>query len=80
MKNFLLVTTDGYSLDDYTFYETIEEAQDALKKAYDELTPKNDEFPESSDAEMSYCNDTDAMLYTGENVYVWKIIDCRDAA
>ena len=73
MKNkYLLMTTDGYSLDDYTFYDSFETAQAMMKKSYENLTPSNwiDEFKE-----MSNCGEKDAILYcNGENVYVWNII------
>ena len=70
--NYLLINTDGYSLDDYTFYNTEDDAKAAMKKAYNELHPDNND--ESSE-EMSYIGETDAILYAnGESVNVWKII------
>lgn len=70
MKKYLLIATDGYSID-YTQYDTMEVAQEAMRTAYAKLTPEeNDESSE----EMSYLGETDATLYAnGENVYVWTI-------
>ena len=67
----LLIETDGYSID-VTEFDSKEDAIKAMKKRYTDLTPAdNDE----SSAEMSYIEDTNAILYqNGENVYVWKII------
>lgn len=67
----ILIETDGYSIDT-TEFDTKDDAIEAMKKRYADLTPsENDE----SSAEMSYIEDTNAILYqNGENVYVWKII------
>lgn len=69
--NYLLISTDGFSLDDYTFYETNEEASEAMKKAYSEAVP---EQWDENDKEMSRCGERDAILFTSECVYVWNII------
>ena len=68
---FILIKTDGYSIDT-TKHNSLTEAQQKMKDAYEELTPI-DFDDESSEAEMSYCSDTDATLHTGKDVYVWKI-------
>ena len=69
---YLLVTTDGYNLDDHTFYDSFESAQTAMKDSYKALTP-DDWIEDFSD--MSHCGDDDAILYdNGNNVYVWSII------
>lgn len=74
-SKYILISTDGYSLDDYTIYDTFSEAQTAMQKAYNSLVPK--EWCEGFE-ELSYCEWSDAILYNnGEDVYVWKII-CID--
>ena len=72
MIMFILIQTDGYSID-ATKCTSLTEAQQKMKDAYEESTP-TDFDEESSEAEMSCCSDTDATLYTGEDVYVWKIV------
>ena len=67
----LLIETDGYSIETEK-YATVEAAQEAMKKRYEESTPGG-ELSES-ESEMSYLGTYDAILYAnGENVFVWKI-------
>lgn len=71
--NYLLITTDGYSLDDYAFYNTLKEAQNSMEEAYERCIPED---WNESDVEMSYCSNMDAILYcNGENIFVWNIIE-----
>ena len=67
----LLIETDGYSIETEK-YATLEAAQEAMRKRYEEETP-GDGLNES-ESEMSYLGTYNAILYAnGENVFVWKI-------
>lgn len=70
MKIAILIETDGFSITTTT-YSDVELARIAMKGRFNEL---NDNDDDSNEAEMSYVNDLDAMLYTRySNVYVWHI-------
>ena len=67
----ILVKTDGYEIE-HANYDTIEEAQEAMRKEYEDCTPVNND---DECAETSSIDDMNAILYANcENVYVWKII------
>lgn len=73
-----LAASDGYGID-YTAYDTWKEAEEAMKKAYEDSKPS--EWDESFE-EMSYCGGGSALLYdNGDTVYSWEIIradlECR---
>lgn len=71
-SRYLLVGVDDCMIDDST-YGSYEEAYQAMAKAYEEHTPKEND-PEF--AEISFLGEWDAVLYAnGENVYLWKIIE-----
>lgn len=68
VSKYLLISTDGYSIDTKD-YSTLEEAEAAMKKAYDELSPQ-----ENNCKEDCWINKNSAILFAnGENVYVWDI-------
>lgn len=72
IKNFMLVRTDGYSMES-TAYPDFESAADAMKKAYHEL---DNNIPGDDWYDMSYCSESEALLYAGgEDVYLWNIIE-----
>ena len=66
-----LAASDGYGID-YTAYDTWEEAEEAMKKAYNDSKPSK--WDESCE-DMSYCYGGSALLYdNGDTVYSWEII------
>jgi len=67
----MLIYTDGYGIVTQRL-ASFDAAKAEMEKEYANNTPEeNDE----SWSEMSYCNDTNAMLYAnGDNVFVWEII------
>lgn len=71
-KRYLLIKTDGYSIDT-CFRDTYQEAEAQMRKEYLDAKPEEEEWDESW-AEMSYLESHDAILYTGENVFVWRIL------
>lgn len=70
-KHYLLVKTDGYSIE-YADYRSPEQAYEEMKKEYEDYTPKD---TTEEVEEMSYISDSEAILYSGETVYVWRIIE-----
>ena len=71
---YILCFTDGYGIE-CTQYDSKEESEEAMQTAYTEAMPPS---LDESFAEMSMCNDSDAILYrNGEDVYVWKIVPMR---
>lgn len=73
---YLLIMTDGYSLDYYSFHDSLEDAQTKMKKDYEKSTPSSwkEDFKE-----MSHCSDTDAILFdNGDYVLVWNIISLTE--
>lgn len=70
---FILIHTDGYSIDYDDNYKNIDETRKEMIQQYEEHMPTGGLSPEWED--MSYFTDDDAILYTnGENVHVWRII------
>lgn len=70
MRNVFLIRTDGFNINVFNFVRQ-KDARIEMKKQFEEfLSVKKEEYSE----EMSYCGENDATLYTGETVYVWKII------
>lgn len=70
-----LICSDGYSIE-RTIYNSKQDAIAAMKQAFNELESNciGDDYDE-----MSYCNETDAMLYDrGENVYIWNVMTYGD--
>ena len=69
---FILIETDGYSIETRTF-ENLEDAQKQMGKQYETWPPTGgltDSYEESS-----YLGNMDAQLYTnGMDVFTWKII------
>ena len=77
---YILIKTDGYSIDT-TEFGTIDAAINALREDYDRHDPKYDTVPANEVNEdlfnlwsQSILCHTEAILYTGDDVYVWKII------
>lgn len=71
-KRVMLIKTDGYSISSWIF-ENYEEGKKEMDKQYSSFEP---EELEEEWAEMSYCENYDAILYNnGEDVYVWKIVE-----
>lgn len=69
-SRWILAETDGYDITQDEF-KTFEECQLEMEKRYRKLEPQNHE---DSSKEMSFCGNTNAILYcNGENVYVWNI-------
>ena len=69
---FILIHTDGYSIDCDDSYKTIDEARQEMNRQYNENIPIGGLVPEWED--MSFINDDDATLYTnGEEVHIWRI-------
>lgn len=68
-RKFVLIRTDGYEIDAEDF-NTAEEAICEMQKQY---TNKYSEDIDESSKEMSYCTNENAILYTGKEVFVWKI-------
>lgn len=72
---YILIETDGYQINENRF-STKTEASEYLQSRYNSLIPESwEEEEETAEKEMSYCNDAAATLYTGEDVYVWKLIE-----
>lgn len=70
---FILIHTDGYSIDCDNSYPTLDDARKEMKRQYNSNMPSDGLSPEWED--ISYCNDDDAILYAnGEDVHVWRII------
>ena len=70
---FVLIHTDGYTIDYDDSHKTLDEARKEMKRQYDSNMPSDGLSPEWED--MSYCNDDDAILYAnGEDVHIWRII------
>lgn len=70
---YILVYTDGYSIDYVDDYQKLEEVQKEMKRQYKDCMPSDGISPEWE--EVSYLDACDAMLYAnGEAVHVWKII------
>ncbi len=68
---YLLITTDGSSLDDYTFYDDLTDAQNMMAAGYASCIPNSwaDDLKE-----LSYRAEMDAILYTEETTYIFTII------
>lgn len=74
-SQYRLYYTDGYDISCEGIFSTLEQAQTAMRNAYDNCTPKIwlDDFKE-----LSSIYDTDAILYdNGEDVYVWHIEEIK---
>ena len=72
---FLLVSTDGYSIE-HAAYQTKEIARAEMEKAWSALAKdlQNDDWKE-----MSSLGEEQAILYhNGENVFVWDIIEVKE--
>lgn len=66
---FLFIQSDGYSIET-TEYANQDEAVDTMNNEYTEYCPdSSDEWDD-----VSYCGETEAIAYDGNNVYVWNII------
>ena len=69
MAKYLLIRTDGYSICTEKFNDR-DSAANELAKQYANYGPPR----ESDNEDESYLCDTEAMLYTDCDVYVWTII------
>lgn len=70
---YLLVRTDGYSIEKVGRYTTHDNAHAAMKKEYDDY---NDNSPDDEWQDMSSIDYDTAILYNhGEDVYVWQIFN-----
>ena len=69
MKKYLLIRTDGYSIIVKELFSH-KDAYEAMKKEYYEFYNPN---ASESSIEMSHLYNEDAILYTDNDVYVWKI-------
>lgn len=70
---YVLIHTDGYSIDYADGCQKLEEVQKEMECQYNDYMPSDGLSPEWE--EMSYLDACDAMLYAnGEEVHVWKII------
>lgn len=73
----ILIETDGYSINT-TVFDDEKSACNEMERKYDDLDPHYDEAEtEESMFELyrqSYIDTTQASLYTGNDVYLWKII------
>lgn len=75
---FILIHTDGYSIDCDDSYKTIDEARREMNRQYNEKIPTRGLAPEWED--LSSINDDDAILYVnGEDVHIWKIYHEKDS-
>lgn len=70
---YVLSGTDGFSIDT-SKYATLEEAQKAMREAYNACAP--DGF-DDEDSDESFCGELNAILFTGETVYCWDITEVR---
>lgn len=73
-KKFILIRTDGYSIEESGRYGCQEDAHKAMETEYNKY---NGNVPEEDDQWLNESGiyDRDAILYNrGDNVYVWKII------
>lgn len=71
---YLLIRTDGYSIDTERF-SSLERAKEVMKEEYEENIPSDDYWHDNSaEKEMSYLDFNDAILYTGNDVFVWRIV------
>lgn len=70
---YVLIHTDGYSIDYIDGCQKLEEVQKEMERQYDDHMPSDGLSPEWE--EVSYLDACDAILYAnGEAVHVWKII------
>ena len=70
---YVLIHTDGYSIDYVDSYTNLDEAQKAMEYQYNDYMPPCGLSPEWK--KVSYLDACDAILYAnGEAVHVWKII------
>lgn len=69
IKPVLLIFTDGYSID-IEVKESVESAVSVMAEAYSSYIPD-----EQCYEGMSYLADMDAIVYTGDGVYIWKIYE-----
>ncbi len=67
----LLIFSDGESIS-YELFESKPKALKAMQSEYEKSCPSEDDWDEGF-KEMSYLSDGSAILYTGEDVYVWQI-------
>lgn len=77
MKNYVLVRTDGYSIETVMQSSNLDKVKETLCEDYKKHLPEEwvDDFED-----MSCCGDMDAILYdNGENVYVWQIIEVKES-
>lgn len=71
---YVLSACDSFSIDT-SIYDSLEEAHDAMKRAYDLCAPEGfDDEDEDSD---SFCGELNAVLFTGETVYTWDITEVK---
>lgn len=73
MKMYVLVYTDGYGISSLMQSQDFEAVKKRLREEYATRIPADwiSEYEE-----LSYCLDTDAILYNnGEDVCVWSIIE-----
>lgn len=70
--DYMLITTDGYTISTET-YSSKEAAVAAMMADYND---KNHDITDEELHEQSYVDDVsgEGMLYTGENVFVWKTV------
>lgn len=72
---YLLVYSDGFSIDAMSPFKTLEEAREVMRQEYQKKAPDDSEWEEEF-RDLSYCEDRSAQLYyNGEDVYIWNIIE-----
>lgn len=69
---YMLISTDGYSIQTEKF-KTKEEAKDALSIEYNDYKPED--WDEEMWGDQSYIGNIGAKLFTGEDVFVWSIVE-----
>lgn len=71
-RKFVLVRTDGYHI----YHQVFSNKDEAIYQMSSEYKDLNKNPPNSNEAEMSYINENQALLYDRDiDVYVWKIIE-----
>ena len=67
----LLLYSDGESIS-YELFKNKDLSVNAMKNQYEKICPSENDWDDTF-KEMSYLCDDSAILYTGEDVYVWQI-------
>ncbi len=71
---FFLQASDGLSIET-TEYPSLQEAKTAMKQAYEQFTPENQEDGLKDDSSL---NEEDAILFANDKTYAWNILTVKN--